>query len=190
MNVIAKQPIIDPDFGWKEIAEHTLTLRGDGELKLVTDSVLATSQTMHEPSAIGFNVAITAGSCHFIETQQYRSCHGFYGRLEDRRAALARFRAGNVGQVWIDMLGFRFGVYQLESGATVVEGFVSNLIRNKWYPWPKREGEITDAILDHEPFVTCYRFAFRTSLVDPPYVDNFIHDIDALIAHLQLYTPK
>jgi hypothetical protein len=187
---MAKQPQIDRDFGWKEIAEHWLTLRGDGEITLVTNSVLATSDTMHEPSAIGFNVTINAGSCDSIETRQYRSCHGFYGRLEDRRAALARFRAGSIDQVWMDMLGFRFGIYQLGSGTTVVEGFVSNLVPIEWYPWPMREGEITDAMLDHGPFMTCYRFAFRTSLVDPPHVDEFIHDFDELIAHLQMYAPK
>jgi hypothetical protein len=40
------------------------------------------------------------------------------------------------------------------------------------------------------PIAYCLRFAFKTSLVDPPYIDNFLHDVDALLSYLNELTPS
>jgi len=184
----------DKPLDWHDIEEHTLTLRGietePGVAPSITFAakiVLAPADSIHDPLAIGFDTTIRIPHRHATGPLIHTGCHGMYSSLSKRRMDFQSLRDGNTPEARISMEGFELRVFQHKQGSRsglCVDGVVSSVRNIDQFPWPKRIG---DWILADNSSAYAFQFAFRTSLVDPPHVDNFIRDMDKLLAHLQLW---
>lgn len=65
----------------------------------------------------------------------------------------------------------------------VVQGYCSSIDNIQLPPWPNRQ-QIGDLVLLDSAVAGCIQFAFRSSIVDPPYLDNAITGLDAIIQFL------
>ena len=185
----------DPTFGWHDIADHTLTLRGIGpqgatvvpSITFVARSVLSGVGSIHDPTAIALATTVTIPNDYSDVPIRHCQSHGFYGSLIEQRTALAALRNGTASEARFLCEGLELHLYPLNHGTGstfCVEGVTSTIFESEFWPWPKHAREVGSRgernFSDY-----CLRFAFVTSQIDPPYLDSFIHDIDLLLTHLQ-----
>ena len=110
-----------------------------------------------------------------------------YNGLRPFRNALSAIRDGTGNTASMAGKGFSLTIGLHESGVReglLVEGYCSSLHDLDYSPWPASK-PIGDLVLLDSRSVACIRFAFLSALVDPPYVDNAIAGIDAIIQFLQ-----
>ena len=190
---VAKSPMsntdIDPTFGWQEIADHRLILRGieeDSGVTLVADTVLATPETIHDPAAIGFTAQISTSIPN--GNLEHEIVGDFYGGLEELRSELVALRSGLRSEVEFSMVGLSLTIYRHERihNALCVEGTCSSVIPQKRWPWPKTTDDLGNWLIDEKEGY-CLQFAFMTSLGDQLGISEFISDIDELRSHLSLF---
>lgn len=182
---------IDLSYDWQEIEEHTLTLRGvagTSSVTFVARHVLSRPDMMHTPDAIDFDTTLCIHQWEPSEPIRVRRGHAMYASLWAARDELESLRSGAAVEVQLDLVGLELRLYQHSRGARsglCVEGISSSVIDARWWPWCKRGRAIGDWLLDDNDFAYCLRFAFLTTLIHPPYVDDFIRDINALLAYLE-----
>jgi hypothetical protein len=115
-----------------------------------------------------------------------------YSSLGEFRAQLSDLRAGHPVQARLSLDGVGLVVYHhrrgVRSGLCVSGEVWSPSGRDAWLG-PARQKDVGDQLLLYHPISYCLQFAFKTSLVDPPYIDNFLHDVDALLSYLNELTP-
>ena len=182
---------IDPTFGWHEIADHEVVLRGVdpfASLTLRTNHVLACQETIGSPRAVAFTAEISLPN-HNAPPNTYSYHFGFYGGSLHFRDAVARLRKGLYASVQIEGAeGFELELFEdSRIGGCVCGSYFSPLYPPFMQSFPKPTPlahmfRVTDTTAAHS-----LQFGFRTSFVDPPYLDEFIHGLDALLEHLELY---
>ena len=175
------------DLHWHEIEPHQIHIRGvDSSLvTLVAKSLLATKETRSDPMAIAFTGTIAIshqGSLNIDFTS------GFYGDLATFRSELFAIRNGELRQAGLNMEHFCLTLYPHQCGARsgiVVEGKYSSDLQLYANPRPKHQHGVSDLVLkEHEGICYNIHFAFRTSQIDPPHLDNTIKEIDQLCAYI------
>jgi hypothetical protein len=173
-----------PGWNWQEITPHTMTLRGldsGASIILVADSILPGA------AAIGLDISISIPEGKLLEPIQFRRRCGMYSSFHAFRMQLAALRDGQNTQPHLSLVGLDVVLYQHRLGIRTglcVEGTASSIDDQRAQPWPEREHEIGDRLLLDGPTAYCLRFAFKTSLVDPPYIDSFAHEIGELLSHI------
>ncbi|HUY87656.1 MAG TPA: hypothetical protein VMV10_02870 [Pirellulales bacterium] len=178
-----------PTPGWQEIPEHTMTLRGPGR----DTSVVLVADEFIPNTVIGFDVPVSIAEDRLHEPIRWRGRCGMYDSLGEFRTQLSDLRNGQPVQARLWLEGFELVIYHhrrgVRSGLCVAGTASSPGDCDAWFG-PAREKDIGDRLLLDEPIAYCLRFAFMTSLVDPPYIDNFLSDMDALLSYLNESTPS
>ncbi|HVX14001.1 MAG TPA: hypothetical protein VHC22_22645 [Pirellulales bacterium] len=164
---------------WRQIPRQTLTLRGlapDTALVFVADRIIPRQN-------IGFDVSISLAAevrleRHHCDVYSPDVLADFYRQLND-------LRQGRSARPTLSLTGLELTIYEhrrkIKTG-TIAEVLASSCGGKSW-PWPERG--IGDRLLVDDPTAHCLRFAFKTSLVDPPHVDSFLQDIDRLLTSLR-----
>lgn len=177
-------------YEWQDIPEHTLTLRGlgwgDTSIVLVTDSIIP-------DTVIGFDVSVSIGEDSLVEPIKWHGRCGLYYSLGKFRTELSDLRNGKPVQARLSFEKLELVIYQHRCGVRsglCVSGTASHPCDKDAWLAPAQDKEIEDRVLLDGSIAYCLRFAFMTSLVDPPYIDNFLHDVDALLSYLNELTPS
>jgi len=181
----------DPTFGWHEIADHTLVLRGlDGvaSLKLDTDHVLGRPDSIHTPSAIAFDAEITLPRVNRGDTIVFQHAFGCYGAITGFAYELTEVRHGRQTTAELHGAeGFQLTIIDSPKAGLCVYGSITNPLYATFSPFPEVSQIPTALDPVDQTAVHDIRFAFLSSLVEPPLLDNFISDINQLTSHLALY---
>jgi hypothetical protein len=176
-------------YDWQEMPEHKMTLLGfggDASVVLVADSIIP-------DAVIGFDVSLSIADELLLEPIKWRGRCGMYSSLGKFRTELSHLRNGQPVQARLSLEKFELVIYHHRRGVRTglcVSGTASSPGESDAWFGPTREQEIGDRLLLDEPTTYCLRFAFKTSLVDPPYIDNFLRDIDALLSYLDGLSPS
>lgn len=166
---------------WVEIPPAEFTIRGnDGSsVRLVTDALLI------EPPgtivAMSFDAHLTLHAPCFDVEQSLT--FGHYGEFVGFRDELVSVRNGTEGTATFDAGNFVLTIGRHRKGmheGMLVQGSCSPVQyppnSSSSDPWSIEDRVVTN----HETHV-CVQFAFLTSQVDPPYLDNAIQEVNAMI---------
>lgn len=175
------------NYGWQVIDRHELLLRGhNGFVKFIADSVLAASDKLASPDAIGLTVQVHIERTDSSPAVEIVTNTAFYGSLSSLAGNIRALQLEACAEVEISCAGLRLRIYQhqINSRAAVcVSGDVSSIIEMNDFPWPQYD--IGDKVLLEREAAFNLRFAFQTSLIDPPHVAKFLEDIDQLLEYLR-----
>lgn len=175
------------DYGWHPIEPHEIVLEGfDGAVKITVDSLLATSSTLARPDALGMTTTIRIDRRNSSPSIEISTNHAYYGSLESLRDSVLAFKLGRARDITITAVGLRLRLYEQHLGArsgTCVTGDVSDVLENENSPWPVED--LGNNFLLQGESSYHLRFAFRTSVVDPPFVTRFTDSINHLVHYVQ-----
>jgi len=175
------------DYGWHPIEPHEIVLEGfDGAVKITVDSLLATSSTLARPYALGMTTTIRIARRNSSPSIEISTNHAYYGSLESLRDSVLAFKLGRARDITITAVGLRLRLYEQHLGArsgTCVTGDVSDVLEIGNSPWPVED--LGNHLLLQEESSYHLRFAFRTSVVDPPFVTRFADSINHLVHYVQ-----
>lgn len=175
------------DYGWQPIEPHEIVLEGfDGAVKITVDSLLATSSTLARPDALGMTTTIRIDRPNSSPSMEISTNHAYYGSLESLRDSVLAFSLGRARVITITAVGLRLRLYEHHLGArsgTCVTGDVSDVLEIENFPWPVED--IGNRLLLQRESSLHLRFAFRTSVVDPPFVTRFVDNINQLVRYVQ-----
>ena len=175
------------DYGWHPIEPHEIVLEGfDGAVKITVDSLLATSSTLARPYALGMTTTIRIDRRNSSPSIEISTNHAYYGSLESLRDSVLAFKLGRARDITITAVGLRLRLYEQHLGArsgTCVTGDVSDVLEIGNSPWPVED--LGNHLLLQEESSYHLRFAFRTSVVDPPFVTRFADSINHLVHYVQ-----
>lgn len=175
------------DYGWQPIEPHEIVLEGfDGAVKITVDSLLATSSTLARPDALGMTTTIRIDRPNSSPSMEISTNHAYYGSLESLRDSVLAFSLGRTSVITITAVGLRLRLYEHHLGArsgTCVTGDVSDVLEIANFPWPVED--IGNRLLLQRESSLHLRFAFRTSVVDPPFVTRFADNIYQLVRYVQ-----
>ena len=175
------------DYGWHPIEPHELLLEGfDGSVRILVDSLLATSSTLATPDALGMTTAITIDRPNSSPSIHMATHHAYYGSLSSLLETILSFTSGRSTDVAMDAVGLRLRLYEHRFGARTgicVSGDVSDVLELEDFPWPAVD--IGNRLLLQREAAFHLRFAFKTSVVDPPFVVTFAKSIHQLIRHVE-----
>ncbi len=175
------------DYGWHPIEPHEIVLEGfDGAVKITVDSLLASSSTLARPYALGMTTTIRIDRRNSSPSIEISTNHAYYGSLESLRDSVLAFKLGRARDITITAVGLRLRLYEQHLGArsgTCVTGDVSDVLEIGNSPWPVED--LGNHLLLQEESSYHLRFAFRTSVVDPPFVTRFADSINHLVHYVQ-----
>lgn len=175
------------DYGWHPIEPHEIVLEGfDGAVKITMDSLLATSSTLARPYALGMTTTIRIDRRNSSPSIEISTNHAYYGSLESLRDSVLAFKLGRARDITITAVGLRLRLYEQHLGArsgTCVTGDVSDVLEIGNSPWPVED--LGNHLLLQGESSYHLRFAFRTSVVDPPFVTRFADNINQLVNYVQ-----
>ena len=175
------------DYGWQPIDPHEIVLEGfDGAVTITVDSLLATSSTLARPDALGMTTTIRIDRPNSSPSMQISRNHAYYGSLESLRDSVLAFRLGRASEITITAVGLGLRLYEHHLGArsgTCVTGDVSDVLEIENFP--RTVEEIGNRLLLQRESSFHLRFAFRTSVVDPPFVTRFADNINQLVRYVQ-----
>lgn len=175
------------DYGWQPIDPHEIVLEGfDGAVTITVDSLLATSSTLARPDALGMTTTIRIDRPNSSPSMQISTNHAYYGSLESLRDSVLAFRLGRASEITITAVGLGLRLYEHHLGArsgTCVTGDVSDVLEIENFP--RTVEEIGNRLLLQRESSFHLRFAFRTSVVDPPFVTRFADNINQLVRYVQ-----
>lgn len=112
--------------------------------------------------------------------------HAYYGSLESLRDSVLAFSLGRTSVITITAVGLRLRLYEHHLGArygTCVTGDVSDILEIENFPW--KVEDIGNRLLLQRESSLHLRFAFRTSVVDPPFVTRIADNINQLVRYVQ-----
>lgn len=175
----------NPD--WLDIPRFVVEICGiDGSsIHFTSKTVLA--EHIVSTGVVSFDATLTLRTPnstfqHSFQVADYRGLRPFRDGLSSIRERIdGTASIGGVGSlltIGLHKTGVREGL--------LVEGHYSSIRDAKYShsPWPVRK-PIGDLVLLEGESVGCIRFAFLSSLVDPPFVDNAIAGVDAIIQYLE-----
>lgn len=178
-------PSPETDFGWHSIPEHTLTLQGYGSvvLRLVVRRLLGTRETLHDPSAVAFDIALDGAEPIF-----YRGSEGCYRSIYEFHRALTALRQGERDEVEFLFEYLRLRIFKHEFQDR--SGYCAELMaRNVAQPRQLRPKTPVDELADHAMTerTSAYdlRCVFPVPLSDPPGIEQFLRDVSKLVAYLR-----
>lgn len=178
-------PLPGTNFGWHSIPVCTLTLYGFGGvvLRLVTRDVLGTPETLHDPSAILFDIVLDG-----TEPIVYRGNGGFYGSIYEFHRDLTALRQGERDEVNFHLEYLRLRIFKHEYKDR--SGYCAELMaRNVAPPQRRRPKMPVDELADHAMMerTPAYdlRYDFPVPLSDPPGIEQFLRDVSKLVAYLR-----
>ncbi len=175
------------DYGWQPIEPHEIVLEGfDGAVKITVDSLLATSSTLARPDALGMTTTIRIDRRNSSPSIEISTNHAYYGSLESLRDSVLAFKLGRASDITFTAVGLRLRLYEHHFGArsgTCVMGDVSDVLEIENFTWPVED--IGNHLLLQRESSFHFRFAFRTSVVDPPFVTRFADSINHLVYYVQ-----
>jgi len=175
------------DYGWQPIEPHEIALEGfDGAVKITVDSLLATSSTLARPDALGMTTTVRIDRPNSSPSMEISTNHAYYGSLESLKDSVLAFRLGRASDITITAVGLRLRLYEHHLGArsgTCVTGDVSDVLEIENSPCPVED--IGNHLLLQRESLYHLRFAFRTSVVDPPFVTRFADNINHLVHYVQ-----
>lgn len=171
----------NPD--WIEFNGFEFALLGSegSSIHFVAERVLASRVLL--TGVVSFNVRLV------LKTPDSVSQHSFsftaYNGLRPFRDGLSDIRSGAVRSVTMAEGGFSmtvgFHLVGLREGL-VVQGRYSSVTDSSEPTWPSR---VRDVVLLDSSSAACVYFAFPTSLVDPPHIDNAIRQLDEILDALE-----
>lgn len=176
---------------WVDIVEHVLVLRGIDSsgsapvIKFVADSVLRGTDRTNGWSAIGFDVEVSLpnGSHPIL----HRRRHGMYQSPVTFRDELVGLRNGTVLKATLSLTDLEMTIYRTKQRMNqqiCVEGIVSSDVEARCFPWPRGKLGTRDWHTSSDLPAHWLRFAFLTSLIDPPHLDSFRQGFDGLLTYL------
>lgn len=173
----------NPD--WLDIPRLEFEIRGiDGSsICFASETVLAKRVVL--TGVVSFDAILTLRTP--CSTFQHSFQFADYSGLRPFRDGLSAIRNGTGHTASMTGTGFSLTVGLQESGAReglLVEGYCSSINDLQYSPWPSRK-PIGDLVLLDSESVGCIRFAFLSALVDPPYVEDAIAGLDAIIQFLE-----
>ena len=175
------------DYGWQAIEPHEIVLEGfDGAVKLTVGSLLATSSTLARPDALGMTTTVRIERPNSNPSIDISTNHAYYGSLTSLSDFVLAFRLGRASDFTLAAVGFRLRLYEHHFGTrsgTCVTGDVSDILEIENFPWPAQD--IGNRLLLEREASFHLRFAFETSVVDPPFVTRFADNIDQLVQYVQ-----
>jgi hypothetical protein len=182
-------PSPETDFGWHSIPDHTLTLQSlEGvTLRFVARDVLGTSETLHSPSAILFDIVLDGTKPVF-----YRGVGGFYGSIYEFHRELTSLRQGERDEVDFHLEYLRLRIFKHEFQDR--SGYCAELVaRNVAHPRRRRPKVPVDELADHAMMECCsaydLRYVFPVPLSDPPGIEQFLRDVSRFVAFLRDLEP-
>jgi hypothetical protein len=169
---------------WVDIPPAEFTIRGnDGSsVRLVTDTLLV--EPPGRVVAMAFKAHLTLHAPCF-EVEQSLT-FGHYGEFVGFRDELVSVRNGAEGVATFDAGNFVLTIGRHGKGVhegMLVQGACSSVKSAEYSPWPNRR-PIGDLIVTNPETHVCMQFAFLTSQVDPPYLDNAIQELNAIIRQI------
>lgn len=173
----------NPD--WLDIPRFEFEIRGiDGSsIHFASETVLARRVVF--TGVVSFDATLTLRTPY--STFQHPFQLADYSGLRPFRDGLSAIRNGTGDTASMAGAGFSLAIGSHQTDAReglLVEGYCSSIHDPKYSPWPARK-PIGDLVLFDRESIACIRFAFLSSLVDPPYVDNAIAGIEAIIQYLE-----
>lgn len=170
---------------WTELPGLEIEIGGnDGaSLKLTATGVLTLDAG--RVSAIHFEVSLTVPTSH--ATFSHQGHLSDYGKLAPFRAGLAAVRSGQETLTSLTGGGFSVAIEVVSHGVRdglQVSGYCSSIMADRYAPWPDAD-VLPKIILTHSETAACFNFAFQSELVDPPFIDNAISQIDELTQYLE-----
>lgn len=175
------------DYGWQPIEPHEIILEGfDGAVKMTVDSLLATSSNLARPDALGMTTIVRIDRPNSSPSIDIRTNHAYYGSLTSLSENVLAFTSRRSSDITIAAVGLRLRLYEHHFGSrsgTCVTGDVSDILEIENFPWPAQD--IGNRVLLEREASFHLRFAFQTSVVDPPFVTRFADNIHQLMRHVQ-----
>jgi hypothetical protein len=182
----------DPGFEWHEIADHALVLQGladtePASLTFCANAVLSTADSIHDPAAVGFNAELILPTNHSASPLTYQHTFGCYSCLWSFRDRVAEVRDGKNREAQLDGAdGLALSIIEHTRGGVFVCGcFRDPPHIRTWHETPTAAAEAL--IKTHDYQGHCINFAFQTSSIDPPLLNNFIRDLDSLLSHIESF---
>jgi hypothetical protein len=186
---------------WHETGEHEFRLLGHGRTPLRPDaaarltltaiSVLATPDSMYAPRAVCFTASVFLPTSRSHAGLNHSQCVGCYGSLWNFRDQLVSLRQGQARSASLDGAeGFELELIEHDRLGLCVSGcfFDPIYMRNSR---PTVAIELTDmmAAIDiiESSNAHSLSFAFTTSLVDPPWLDHFICQLNEFLSFLESF---
>lgn len=170
---------------WIDVPPLEFTLRGmhGASVHFVAEAVLA--RRVARTGVIAFAATLTVPTA--ASTFQSSFHFADYNGLRPLRDGLLALRNGTGESVSLQVEGFSLTVGLHATGVRrglLVQGYCSSLHDPEIAPWPAGPA-IGDIVLRESHPAACTRFAFPSSLVDPPYVDLAIEEINAILCYLE-----
>jgi hypothetical protein len=169
------------DSGWPEIPPFEINFQGvDGSsIRLTATSIL------RGHGAVSFDAQLALSSAH--NTFRHEFVFADFDCVRPFRDELAAVRKGTGQTATMTGAGFLMTIEAHEYGprdGLMVHGYYSSIQNIKHTPWPSRT-HIGDHVLDGREDAACIRFAFRSSLVDPPFLDEALKQTNELVQFLR-----
>lgn len=177
-------PAVSAFPNWVEIPPAEFTIRGnDGSsVRLVTDALLIESPG--RIVAMSFDAHLTLHAPCFDVEQSLT--FGHYGEFVGFRDELVSVRNGAEGTATFDAGNFVLTIGRHQKGrhgGMVVQGSCSQ-VQNRPNSRSSARWSIEDRVVTNHETHVCIQFAFLSSQVDPPYLDNAIQELNAMIRQI------
>jgi len=171
------------DADWIDLPGLDFKINGnDGSsIHFVSESVLARRVVL--TGVVSFSALLTVCAPNSATTHSFRFAD--YAGLRPFRDGLSSIRGGSSRIASMSCGGFSMTVGLHKRGVRedlLVSGHFTSIQGWGASPWPPR---IADLVLVNSESAACVQFAFLSSVVDPPYVDDAIAQIDHIIRLLQ-----
>lgn len=172
-------------YGWHAIPETALTILGhDASIRLIAKAALCHEMSVHAPDAISFDVTIELSNAPY-QPIRHAGSHGFYGSLRQFQEDLKQLKAGQIAEAKIHLEGVEIAFGTKRGNEMLVSGCISNVREQGFWPWPTNKTNLWKYLQPHSSPATNLRFAFRSSIIDPPRLDTLIREVGLLLDQLK-----
>lgn len=170
----------NPD--WIDIPEHEIVLRGvNGSfLELVAKCVLA--KRVVSTGVVGFDVTIRMQAD--VTCVEATTPWAAYGGIRSLADGLREIRMGRRESITSGGNGFSFSISEKKVGVRLMLFVEGTLTTGAPSRKRKTPSSLTDQCLQQKGGYE-FRFAFISSLIDPPYLEDALSQLDKLIADLE-----
>lgn len=173
--------LVDTNLGWIDIPRFEFEILGtDG-----SSVHIASTNVLAKTSVVAFDGVVTLRTTystftHSFHFADYNGPRHFRDRLSAIRNGSNEFASMGDNRFAITVGVHRVGVRE----SLLIEGCCSSIDDLTHSAWPPRPtiGELV--LLDHTS-IGCLRFAFLSSLIDSPWIDNAIAAINSMIQYLE-----
>lgn len=174
---------VTPNHDWTEFEGREFQIRGHGgsSVRFVSEAVLA--HEIVETGVVAFRVEVDVSTPN-SKMQESLSWSDYSG-LRPLRESLSCLRNGTSKSTRVSGAGFSMDIRLHEAGVSeilLVQGSYSSAEDARESGW--HAGIVDRVALDRQAAMFV-QFAFPSSLIDPPFVDNAFTQLDEIIADLK-----